>query len=60
MTTMLLWLENGYQRAGVLLVMALCLAAVGPWLLGAVLIRERQVGIVIKKVGRRSLPAGRL
>ena len=31
-----------------------------PTLLGAVLIRERQVGIVIKKFGAHSLPPGRL
>jgi uncharacterized membrane protein YqiK len=31
-----------------------------PTLLGAVLIRERQVGIVIKKFGARSLPPGHL
>ncbi|HEV2209963.1 MAG TPA: SPFH domain-containing protein [Verrucomicrobiae bacterium] len=31
-----------------------------PTLLGAVLIRERQVGVVIKKFGARSLPPGRL
>jgi len=32
----------------------------GPMLLGAVLIRERQVGVVVKKFGRRSLAPGRL
>ncbi|HVV73287.1 MAG TPA: flotillin family protein [Verrucomicrobiae bacterium] len=31
-----------------------------PILLGAVLIRERQVGIIVKKFGGRSLPPGRL
>ena len=31
-----------------------------PWLLGAVLIRERQVGVVVKKFGGRSLPPGQL
>jgi uncharacterized membrane protein YqiK len=36
------------------------LGALSPFLLGAVLIRERQVGIVIKKFGSRSLPPGRL
>src|ERR1035437_7039041 len=35
------------------------LGALSPFLLGAVLIRERQVGIVIKKFGSRSLPPDR-
>jgi uncharacterized membrane protein YqiK len=35
------------------------LGALSPFLLGAVLIRERQVGIVVKKFGSRSLPPGR-
>ena len=36
------------------------LLALGPFILGAVLIRERQVGVVIKKFGLRSLEPGRL
>jgi len=32
----------------------------GPFVLGAVLIQERQVGIVVKRFGGRSLPPGRL
>src|SRR5438445_11578073 len=32
----------------------------GPFVLGAVLIQERQVGIVVKRFGARSLPPGRL
>jgi uncharacterized membrane protein YqiK len=36
------------------------LCVLSPYLLGAVLIRERQVGIVIKRFGARSLPPGRL
>jgi uncharacterized membrane protein YqiK len=36
------------------------LGALSPFLLGAVLIRERQVGIVVKKFGSCSLPPGRL
>ena len=36
------------------------LGALSPFLLGAVLIRERQVGIVVKKFGSRLLPPGRL
>ena len=36
------------------------LLSIGPLVLGAVFIRERQVGIVVKKFGVRSLPPGRL
>jgi uncharacterized membrane protein YqiK len=36
------------------------LALLSPILTGAVLIRERQVGVVVKKFGGRSLPPGRL
>jgi uncharacterized membrane protein YqiK len=36
------------------------LLSIGPLVLGAVLIRERQVGIVVKKFGGRSLAPGRL
>ncbi len=42
-----------------LIVLVLVLLLIGPLVLGAVLIRERQVGIVVKKFGRRSLPPGR-
>ena len=42
------------------LVMMMALAMLSPALLGMVLIRERQVGIVIKKFGARSLPPGHL
>jgi uncharacterized membrane protein YqiK len=38
----------------------LLLLSIGPLVLGSVFIRERQVGIVIKKFGSRSLPPGRL
>src|SRR5262245_62070163 len=38
----------------------LTLAVVGPLVLGAVLIQERQVGIVVKRFGTRALPPGRL
>jgi uncharacterized membrane protein YqiK len=37
----------------------LALFALGPILLGMVFIRERQVGIVVKKFGSKSLPPGR-
>jgi uncharacterized membrane protein YqiK len=43
-----------------MLAMLLALCALAPILLGAVLIHERQVGIVVKKFGGRSLPPGRL
>jgi uncharacterized membrane protein YqiK len=41
-------------------VLTTILCLLSPVLLGAVLIRERQVGIVVKKFGARSLPPGRL
>ena len=43
-----------------LLAMLLALCALAPIFLGAVLIHERQVGIVVKKFGGRSLPPRRL
>ena len=48
-------LQLGLLAGGVLFLLAL-----GPLVLGAVLIHERQVGIVIKKFGRLSLEPGRL
>ena len=42
------------------LVTLVVLAWLSPLLLGAVFIRERQVGIVVKKFGARSLPPGHL
>ena len=38
---------------------ALLLPLIGPWLFGIVLIRERQVGIVIKRFASRNLVPGR-
>ncbi len=38
----------------------LCLLSIGPLVLGSVFIRERQVGVVVKKFGSRSLGPGRL
>lgn len=38
----------------------LALSLVGPFVLGAVLIQERQVGIVVKRFGSRALAPGRL
>ncbi len=56
---MMMFLEFGTLAAlGAALLFLLLLLA--PLLSGAVFIRERQVGIVVKKFGSRSLPAGRL
>ncbi len=43
-----------------LAILVLALAVFGPFVLGAVLIQERQVGIVVKRFGGRSLPPGQL
>jgi uncharacterized membrane protein YqiK len=43
----------------ILLLVVVALSLVGPLVLGAVLIQERQVGIVVKRFGTRSLPPGR-
>lgn len=45
--------------AGIVLIL-ICLVLLGPFVLGAVLIQERQVGIVVKRFGGRSLPPGQL
>ncbi len=50
-------LSDGWTERSTLLLAGLIF---GPALLGLVLIRENQVGIVIKKFARRSLPAGQL
>ena len=47
-------------QIGFLALTVLLLMSFGPLVLGAVLIRERQVGIVIKKFATRKLPPGRL
>src|SRR5215831_20023648 len=60
MNTMLILMEIGTVEIGVTVLVLLALASVGPLKLGAVLIRERQVGIVVKKFAARSLPPGRL
>src|SRR5581483_1975304 len=41
-------------------VLLILFAAIWPFVLGIVLIHERQVGIVVKKIGTRSLAPGRL
>ena len=60
MKTMMMLMELGPIQIGLMAVVLLGLASIGPLILGAVLIRERQVGIVVKKFGARSLPPGRL
>ena len=59
MTTVLM--AGGIPPFLILSVVALLLLAVGgPFLFGAVLIQERQVGIVVKRFGRHALAPGRL
>jgi uncharacterized membrane protein YqiK len=58
MKTLLMLVSEHPVVTGLGILVLLCLLS--PTLLGAVLIRERQVGIVVKKFGRRSLPPGRL
>src|SRR5215471_1316076 len=48
------------EAAIVLGLIIVLLLSIGPLVFGTVFIRERQVGIVIKKFGRRTLPPGRL
>src|SRR5580765_8516224 len=60
MRTMLMLLELSPVQITVAIILLLGLASIGPLVLGWVLIRERQVGIVVKKFGGRSLPPGRL
>jgi uncharacterized membrane protein YqiK len=57
---MLMLLELSPVQITVAIILLLGLASIGPLVLGWVLIRERQVGIVVKKFGGRSLPPGRL
>jgi len=54
---MLATLTTGEMALAILLI--LFLLSIGPLVLGTVFIRERQVGIVVKKFGARSLPPGR-
>jgi uncharacterized membrane protein YqiK len=53
-------LTTGEMALAILLVLFLLLLSIGPLVLGTVFIRERQVGIVVKKFGTRSLPPGQL
>jgi len=59
MRMMVMFIEQAPVQTAVAVVLILSLLGVGPMVLGAVLIRERQVGLVVKKFGRRSLPPGR-
>src|SRR6185436_2372802 len=43
-----------------LFILMIAVAGMLQFLLGAVFIRERQVGVIVKKFGARSLPPGRL
>jgi len=58
MRTLFMVIAQNPLLSGAAAIALLC--ALSPYLLGAVLIRERQVGIIIKKFGARSLPPGRL
>jgi uncharacterized membrane protein YqiK len=59
MKTLVLLAQLTPMQIGLTILVVSCLFAVGPLVLGAILIRERQVGIVVKKFGTRSLPPGR-
>src|SRR3954468_24922462 len=52
--------EISPMAIAVAVVIMCILLSIGPFVLGTVFIRERQVGIVVKKFGGRSLPPGRL
>jgi uncharacterized membrane protein YqiK len=58
MRTLFMLIAEYPVLSGVVAIALLCVLS--PYFLGAVLIRERQVGIVIKRFGARSLPPGRL
>jgi hypothetical protein len=60
MKTLVMLIELGPIQIGVAILLLLCLVPLIPLLLGAVLIRERQVGIVVKKFGGGALEPGRL
>src|SRR5271169_4560585 len=60
MRTMVMLMELSPVQIGLGIFLVLVLLSIGPLVLGAVLIRERQVGIVVKKFGSRSLPPGQL
>src|SRR5690242_16431305 len=60
MKTLVMLMEIGPIQIGVTILVLLCLVPTVPMLIGAVLIRERQVGIVVKKFGGGALEPSRL
>jgi uncharacterized membrane protein YqiK len=62
MTTNVMFAAAGVSTPVLVIVGLIVLGLVlfGPFVLGAVLIQERQVGIVVKRFGRRGLAPGRL
>jgi uncharacterized membrane protein YqiK len=57
----LMFIVNGSAMVAITLgILAIGLLLFGPFVLGAVLIQERQVGIVVKRFGGRGLEPGRL
>ena len=60
MKTLVMLMEFDLIRAGVAILILVCLIPLIPLLTGAVLIRERQVGVVVKKFGGGALQPGRL
>src|ERR1043166_10014025 len=62
MTTNVMFAAVGVSTPvlGIVGFIVLGLVLFGPFVLGAVLIQERQVGIVVKRFGRRGLAPGRL
>ncbi|HLH54068.1 MAG TPA: flotillin family protein [Verrucomicrobiae bacterium] len=60
MKTLVLLFNPSPIQIGVGILVVLILIPLVPFLTGAVLIRERQVGVVVKKFGGGALPPGRL
>jgi len=60
MKTLLMAIELSPVLIGLAILVFFGMLSFGPLILGAVLIRERQVGVVVKKFGTRSLEPGRL
>jgi uncharacterized membrane protein YqiK len=58
MKTLVMLIELGPIQIGLGILVLLCLVPLAPLFLGAVLIRERQVGIVIKRFGGEGLAPG--
>jgi uncharacterized membrane protein YqiK len=60
MKTMVLLIALSPMKIGLIILVLLCVVPLIPFLTGAVLIRERQVGIVVKRFGGGALEPGRL